>query len=392
MDKGNVLVIGNSGVGKSTLINAVLCEERADTSLGPVGTTRELKLYEVDGVPFRIIDTVGFEPSFIKERLAINAVKKWSRESAKNGHEDTGINVIWFCVDGTAAKLFPKTITNLSKATGMWESVPVVVVITKSYSGPDRERNIGMINNAFAKQKGFSKDLRKVLPVVASTFTLNDTAFAPPEGISELIDITNEIMPEGVKGGAKDIAKFKLMRKQALSQTTVGAATVAGVVVGAVPIPFSDAVLLGPTEVTMFNALAKIYEINKDEKSKQLINSIIEAGTVSVAAKTALSSLKAIPGINVAASVLNAIVAGVIIALLGEASIYAFEQIYLGEKSVADIDWVTKIIESKFKSQFAEKIELVLARIADNSDKHTIAQIIMDLFKSSSKEADVKRT
>lgn len=119
-----------------------------------MGTTRELKLYEVDGVPFRLIDTVGFEPSFIKERLVINAVKKWSKESAKNGNEDTGINIIWFCVDGTAAKLFPKTITNLSKATSMWEAILV---------------------------------------------TLNDTAFAPPERISELIDITNEIMPEGVQ-------------------------------------------------------------------------------------------------------------------------------------------------------------------------------------------------
>lgn len=88
-------------------------------------------------IPFRIIDTVGFEPSLFKELEAINAVKKWSRESAKEGKEDTQINVIWFCVEGTSSKLFPKTIKDLSRATVMWPSVPVVVVITKSYAAPE---------------------------------------------------------------------------------------------------------------------------------------------------------------------------------------------------------------------------------------------------------------
>ena len=136
MEKGNVLVIGNSGVGKSTLINAVLGEERAVTGYGTAGTTKELTIYESEEIPFRIIDTVGFEPSFIKEFAAIQAVKKWSKESAKEGKEDTQINVIWFCVEGTSSKLFPKTIKDLSRATAMWPSVPVVVVITKSYSVP----------------------------------------------------------------------------------------------------------------------------------------------------------------------------------------------------------------------------------------------------------------
>jgi hypothetical protein len=34
--------------------------------------------------------------------------------------------------------------------------------------------------NAFAKQKGFPRISAKFLPGVASTITLNDTAFAPP--------------------------------------------------------------------------------------------------------------------------------------------------------------------------------------------------------------------
>jgi ribosome biogenesis GTPase A len=76
METGDVLVIGNSGVGKSTLINAVLGIEKAKTGYGISGTTNELEIYESDSVPFRVIDTIGFEPTFFKEQKAINAVKK----------------------------------------------------------------------------------------------------------------------------------------------------------------------------------------------------------------------------------------------------------------------------------------------------------------------------
>ena len=93
MNRGNVLVIGNSGVGKSTLINAALGEARAEVGWGPVGTTRELHIYAAEGLPFRVIDTVGFEPSFLKERQAIGAVKKWSRTAAR-ADGNGAINVI----------------------------------------------------------------------------------------------------------------------------------------------------------------------------------------------------------------------------------------------------------------------------------------------------------
>ena len=90
MQRGNVLVIGNSGVGKSTLINAVLGVDKALTGYGTKGTTDKLEIYESDKIPFRVIDTIGFEPTLIKEQMAVNAVKKWSKDSAKAGREDRG--------------------------------------------------------------------------------------------------------------------------------------------------------------------------------------------------------------------------------------------------------------------------------------------------------------
>lgn len=381
--RGNVLVIGNSGVGKSTLINAVLGEDVAVTGWGTSGTTDKLDIYESESIPFRIIDSVGFEPSFVKERKAINAVKKWSRNSAKEGCEDNKINVIWFCVEGTTSKLFPKAIKDLSRATAMWESIPVIVVITKSYSAPERSRNIEMVNNAFANQKRYAKNLRKVIPVVAATYRLNDTAFAAPEGITELIDATNEVMPEGLKAGEKDLFAFKLKRKRALAQSIVGASTTAAVAVGAAPIPFADAAILAPIEILEISSLAQLYGIKKDEDSKRFLSSIVEVGTASIAAKTAISALKAIPGINIAASVLNAVIAGSIVAAIGGGSIYAFEKVYTGEKSIADIDWLKNVIESSLSSQFVDKVAQVVKEVSENGVAKDTSKLIADLLAAA---------
>ena len=309
-----------------------------------------------------------------------------SKNSAKNGNEDSQINVIWFCVDGAARKLFAKSINNLSRATSMWPSVPVIVVITKSYSVPERAENIEMVYQAFAAQKRYSKNLKKVIPVVAQTYVLNDSAYAAPEGITELIDATNELLPEGIQAAKNDIAAFKLKRKRAMAQSVVGVSTTSATIVGAIPIPISDAAILNPIEIAEVNALAKIYGINKNEETKNILNSIVEVGTVGTVAKAAISALKAIPGVNIAASVLNAIIAGSITAALGEGSIYVFEQIYLGKKTVDDIDWIKKIIESKFSSQFIEKVIIAIKSSSGKTDAQSIAKMIMNIFGISNTE------
>ena len=380
MERGNVLVIGNSGVGKSTLINSVLGDEKAKTGYGSSGTTDKLEIYESEEIPFRIIDTIGFEPSFIKEHKAINAVKKWSKDSAKEGKENSEINVIWFCVEGTTSKLFPKTIKDLSKATAMWKTVPIVVVITKSYSVPERELNIKMVKDAFAMQKRHLKNLKDIVPVVASIYTLNDTAFAAPEGITELIDVTNTLMPEGIKAGSNDVYKFKLKRKKALAQSIVAVSTGAAVTVGAITIGFADALILSPIEVGQINALARLYGIDNSEESKRLIKSIVEVGTVSTAAKAVISALRGIPGIKIAPSMLDSIIAGAIVATIGESSIYVFEKVYTGEKSIEDIEWVKKIMEAKLSPQIIDKVITIVEKIAKSGNAKDTGKLISSLL------------
>lgn len=104
-------------------------------------------------------------------------MRRWTREDIND--EKPRINEVWFCVDGTAGKLFPITIKNVAEAIKPWPSIPVIVVITKSFSEPNRSENIRMVNQVLADQK-MTQRVKAVIPVVASIFRLNDAFYAAP--------------------------------------------------------------------------------------------------------------------------------------------------------------------------------------------------------------------
>ena len=288
-------------------------------------------------------------------------MKKWSRESVEDGKSDHQINVIWFCVEGTSGKLFPQAVRNFLDATKHWPHVPIVVIITKSYSKRDREENIALVQKAFGEVKT-SRMPKAISPVVADTFWIDD---------------------EGLQAAKEDAAQFRLNRKRVLSQSTTAAATLSAVIVGAVPVPIPDATILGPVEIAAITAISKIYGIDKEHGAERFKETIAEVGTVSLAAKGVLSLTKAIPGLNLATSVANAVVAGSIVAALCGATIYACEQVYLGNKSADDADWLKRLVESKLSGDFVAKVTDALKQTAsDGLDAKRIADLIFGLFST----------
>lgn len=365
--KGNVLVLGNSGVGKSMLINAVLGTDVAAASFGTAGTTKELKIYGPDlgGSPFNLIDSVGFEPNLFKAWQAVNAVKAWSRKSAKEGNEDNQINIVWFCIDGCAAKLFPETVENMAKAVSMWKDIPVVVVITKSFSKPDRDRNITMIREAFDKVKKYHCNVQGIMPVVAQIYEIDENTSVAPEGLSELVDKTLELMPEGFQIADENVKRFRLNRKRALAQAVTGVAVTSAVVVGAVPIPVPDAPILVSIETIMVNRILNIYEIKNEDDKKRFTEILLEMGAATLIGKAAISAVKAIPGINLAADVINAIVAGAVVSLMGETVCYVLDRVYLGKLNLSEYDKVRDLVKEKFASGEITKYVESVAKIAE---------------------------
>ncbi|MBR6403140.1 MAG: 50S ribosome-binding GTPase [Eubacterium sp.] len=367
IEKPNVVVVGNSGVGKSTLINSLLQSYEAETGIGEA-TTKNIRVHENDALGFRLIDTIGFEPGFLNQNKAINALRKWSKDSIKNDEKQQQINLIWYCIDGTSRKMFRKNIEMLSRATSVWPSVPIIVVITKSYSKPERDENVRMVWRAFENSKKLSANLKAVIPVVADTYRIDEelNINVVPDGLGELLAETVKFLPEGLNASEKDKKTFFLQQKRMLAHSVVGASTVAGVTVGLVPIPIPDGTILTPLEVGEIKGLSKIYELEYD-KNTELFQTIVNAGTAGIIAKSALNAIKAIPGLNIAGDVLNAIVAGTIVAGLGEGCIYVFEQIYTGQKSIQDIEWVKGILDSKVASSVTGSLGRIVQEYSEKS-------------------------
>ncbi len=342
--KGTILVLGDSGVGKSTLINAIArkfdaTEELAKVSLGGRGTE---KLKSYDCGPFRIIDSIGFEKEKAQHLKVIKAIEHWGHKAIRKETDDDLVSLIWYCIDATGARILPEDVKLISKATKKyWKKAPVFIVLTKSYSEQDLPEFMDYIDNAIALQGGLNK--RGIFPVIAEDFPVvinGRTEKVESTGLEELVAATVRIMPDALQIAGDGKKKFLLLERRALSFSVTGAATVSSMALAAIPVPIADHYMLAPLQTGLQLWITKIYDLKK-ENSEKIVSAMAGAGIATAAAKTAFSTAKAIPGVNVLGSALNAIVAGVFTAMIGGATILMAEKYGSGEideeKLAADV-------------------------------------------------------
>ncbi|MGE8617358.1 MAG: GTPase, partial [Achromobacter spanius] len=91
----NILIAGKTGVGKSTLINAVFRGELAKTGAGkPV--TQTTQEYTKAGHPLTIIDTRGLEVSdYARSRQQLTDL---IQERSASDDQDKHLHVAWLCI------------------------------------------------------------------------------------------------------------------------------------------------------------------------------------------------------------------------------------------------------------------------------------------------------
>ena len=358
MNKANILVLGPSGAGKSTLINAVIGKEVAEVGLGRHGTEK-MQAYESDDLSFRLIDSRGFDYGFLNTQRTIKDMNDWMRSGLRN--KKPRIHMLWFCVDATSKRFTTKTMKTLEYVKRECRDIPIIVVLTKSFFPEEDQENIEMVRDAFRKVAKRTGRPIAIIPVLAYPPKGLDNIL--PRGIEELVRVTEENLDAAVRDSEVAVHQFDLRSKRTYAHALTVAAASSAAVVGAVPVGIPDAIILTPLETGLITGIAKIYGLDQsDEFTKSIMTRIIEAGAVSLAAKAIINKLKLVPGVvNLAADVLNAIVASSIVLGIGEASALIMEKVYIGDIDKEDLDWVNGIVNSKLGA-VVSKITGILAR------------------------------
>ncbi len=357
--KMNVLVLGASGAGKSTLIKAISGTE-VITGVGE-GNTQKISVYESETWPIRLIDTKGFEYNLFKQGETIRQVKKYLKEQVKDGQgDDRGLDAVWYCVEGTARRMFTHNIELMNKSIKGWKNVPVFAVITKSYSEIDIPENIDAVNKAFAKTKHIN--LKGVIPVVAEEYHINDEVSVEPKNIGELCVATINCMEEAKEIAKENLDRMVLEQKRYTANAVTAGAAATAAVVGAVPFEFADAVLLVPLETSLTKGIFKVYGV---DFSGQLISGIVGSAMITNIAKGILKV--ATDKIPVAGAILNGTVAAVIVEALGQAIIAASESMYKGQLDPQKIDAVVDYIGDKVKE--SKYVGSTVTYLEENANK-----------------------
>ncbi|KAH7923136.1 hypothetical protein BV22DRAFT_1016002, partial [Leucogyrophana mollusca] len=127
----NLVVFGESGVGKSSLINICAGEAVAETSSGAIGCTFEFTRYTItiDGETFGIWDTVGLDEGTygkVPAEQAEDKLKKLLQELVKA----SGVDLLIYCVRGTRMRKVLQKNYALFYSVICRKKVPIVLVVT----------------------------------------------------------------------------------------------------------------------------------------------------------------------------------------------------------------------------------------------------------------------
>lgn len=335
LNKLNIVVVGKTGVGKSTLINNIFRERLVATGIGAPVTAHMVKITK-DGFPLCVYDTRGFELGQDSQNEIRNELLKTIKEGSDSGDINKAIHCVWYCVSAPSSRFEPQEIEWIKSFTeeSRLYHIPVIIILTQAYDS-DKAKELKKYIESI------NLDVIQVAPVLAEDQIINGLCVQKAYGLDTLIEIMQEALPDEIKDTLMSVQQANLKLKQKRAQAAVVAGAAAAAAAGATPIPFSDAVLLVPTEMTMLASITAIFgfDISKAVLTT-LISSIIGTSGATFAGKAIVSNLlKLIPGGgSVIGGLISGTTASVMTTALGEAYIGVMTAMFKGEITAKDLE------------------------------------------------------
>ncbi|GAA0347869.1 MAG: GTPase [Micropruina glycogenica] len=343
----NLAVFGKTGVGKSTLINAIFGEPVAATGIGdPV--TLDTHLYLDTRGTLGLIDTRGLEIGRDDGELIKEVTKYVKQMRTKPVAEQ--IHVAWYCVRGMDRRFeevegtFIRTLHDLG--------IPVLMVFTQvpMREGQYHPDAVELARLIEAKQ----------LPIVGGrpfmTYAMRDQFTGqPPYGLMDVLQATFHVVPEAVQGALTAAQTIDLAAKQAAAQRHINATVAAAAGAAAVPIPFSSAALLVPMQLAMMGRIAHLYKVPFDRAA--LLAAASTGIATSLGRTAAANLLKFIPGAgSIAGGVINASVASGFTLAMGQSWLTVCQRAAAGKlpttvEGVIDSAAVKHLFEEEFRKR-----------------------------------------
>lgn len=311
----NLAVFGKTGVGKSTLINAIFGETVAMTGIGrPV--TQGSHLYVHRTGKLGIYDTAGMEVGR-DSKVILADLRGFLEASARRPFAEQ-VHLAWYCVRA-ADRRFEESEAQFVRQLAEL-GLPVVLVMTQVPGRHDVEGTLYLAPDALELARQIEA-LR--LPVFQNRPVLVNAVADPflgmdQHGLFGLLDATFQVAPGQSAPALTAAQKIDPARKAAAAEAAIKKAAAAAAAAGFTPIPFADAAVLVPIQIGMMARIANIYDISMDRAT---VASLAATTAATQAGRfTATGLLKLIPGVGtVVGGAITGGVAGAITFAVGEA-------------------------------------------------------------------------
>ncbi len=253
--KPNILIVGATGVGKSTIVNQVFGESIVDTGSGkPI--TRGVNKVDMANKPVNLYDTEGFEIGKDKEkRFQENVLEFLVGNNAKTFEEQ--IHLVWHVVSASSNRITDYDQKLHEKLKEL--NIPVALIFSKcdEVSESDLRPMLKEITPSISFETAYESDESPFLTTDNKEMVETD----PNLSIMKVVNWSIKNLPKSLEFAFISAQMINIEAKKKRANSIVIQHSTSNAVIGMSPIPFSDAPLLIASQTGMVARILYVYEM-----------------------------------------------------------------------------------------------------------------------------------